>query len=158
MLLDQARAVLGAHAVVTGQAPVLCLQAAVLAMDVRHLVSHTVQVTLELVLHFSGQAGAVGVDLLQVFPLFRAGELEGKVCGEEGFNLHEESLGDVGDATQGLEEVIFAFFFVEQQLFFLYGFFPPQTDGLQVNVVPLFGSLVHFYPHPLCRLGEVGLH
>lgn len=63
MLLDHARAVLAAPAVVFRESPVFGLQAVVLSMNTCHLLSHRVHVTLKLVLHFSGQVGAVGADL-----------------------------------------------------------------------------------------------
>lgn len=79
VLFNYGRAVLGAHAVVLRHSQVLCLEATVLCMYHRHLSSNAVQVALELVLHLTGQAGAVVADLLQLLPLLRAGEMKGDV-------------------------------------------------------------------------------
>lgn len=110
---------------------------------------------LELVLHFSGEAGAVIADLLQVFLLFWAGDEERRQQREEGLDLLEESPGDIGDATQGLDEVFFAFYSIELNLLFMHGLLPPLTDDLQVEVVPLFSDLLHFPPYHHSCLSEV---
>lgn len=158
MLLDQAGSVLAAPGVVLPQPPVLGLQTAALVLDPRHLGSHVVQVALELVLHLPRQAGAVVADLLQVLSLFLTGELEGDVMGEERVNLAQEGPGDIGDATQRFGKVLLALDFVGGQLLLHRGFVPPQADGVQVDVVPLFGDLLHLHPRHLRGLGEVGLH
>lgn len=116
VLLDQARAVLAAPAVVLRESPVFCLQANALRLDARHLISHDVQVTLQLVLHLPGQTGAVGADLLKMFLLLRAGELEAEVCGEERVDLHQESSGDIQNRVQGHGELLFGCLPVELKL------------------------------------------
>lgn len=93
-----------------------------------------------------------------MFPLSFAGKLKGEVSREEGVDLVQESPGDVGDDTQGLGKVAFTFFFLVQQLLFFGAFLSPQKDGLQVDVVSLFSSLIHFHIQLLHGLGEVGLY
>lgn len=158
VLLDQTCAVLAAPAEVLGQPPILRFQAAALGLDLRHLSSHIVQVTLELALYLSGQAGAIAADLLQVFLLFFAGELEGDVPGEEGVDLLQEGPGDIRDAAQGLGKVFPALHSVGSHLLLECGFISPQADGFQVNVVPVSVNLIHLYLHHLGCLGEVGPH
>lgn len=156
VLLEHARAVLTAGAVVLGQPPVLGPQAAVLGLAGGHLVAHVVQVMLELLLHVSGQAGAVELDPVQVLPLLLTGEMEGHVRGEEGVDLVEEGIGDVGDAAQGLHKFSFTPLLTKLRFLFMLSLIPPQTDGLQVQVVSVFGDLVHFPLQLLGRLGAVG--
>lgn len=105
VLPDHPSAVLATPASFLRQLQVVRLQAAASALDLAHLRPHAVQVTLEAVLHLTGEAGAVGADLLQVVSLLLAGELEGDVLGEEAVDLAQESPGDVGDTAQGTGEV-----------------------------------------------------
>lgn len=149
MLLNHACALLAARAVVFRESPVFSLQADVLMLDACHMISHGVHVTLELVFNLSGQVGAVGADLFQVFPLFRTGDLEGNVCREERIDLVQKSPGNIVDRTQGLGKLSFGCFLVDLQLLFFCGDIPPQLDGLQVEVVPFFGNLLHFHLHGL---------
>lgn len=107
MLFDQAGAVLAAPAVVLVQQAVLGLEAAVLRLDVKQLLRHAVQVGLQLALHFPGQPGAVPVNLLQVILLVLTAELEGDVLREDGLDLAEQIVGDLGDGAQVFGDVGF---------------------------------------------------
>lgn len=112
---------------------------------------------LELLLHVPGQAGAVGLDPLQVLSLLLTADLEGEVRGEEGVDLDQEGTGDIGDAAQGLHELSFTPLLTQLRFLFMHQLIPPQPDGLQVQVVSIFGDLVYFPLQPLGRLRVIGL-
>lgn len=130
VLSDQGGAVLAAQVVVPGHPHVLCRQNADVALVHGHSAAQAVQVVLELGDHLFGQVGAVGADLLQVFLLFGAGDVERGQGVEERVDFAEEGFGNVGDSAQGVDELFFALDLVELDGFLMHGFVPPQLDGL----------------------------
>lgn len=105
---NEARAILAAQVVVPGHPYVLRRQNANVTLVHGHSVSQRVQIVLEFRDHLFGKIGTVGADLFKVVLLFGAGDVEGGQGVEERVDFGEERFGDVGNPTQGIDELFFA--------------------------------------------------
>lgn len=155
VLADQARAILAAQVVVPGQPHVLGRENTDVTLVHGHSVAQSVQVGLEFRDHLFGKVGAVGADLLQIFLLLRAGEVERRQAVEERVDFGEEGFGDVRDSAQRVDELLFALDLVELDGLLVHKLFPPELNGLEVEVVTISGDQVNLHLHPHGSVSEV---